>query len=189
MYVSYLQERGRPMTVVIDTPQPLATATAVYAAVQPRVPTRPVLVRTLATQVDNSLIRERLLAVLATVFGTLALTLAAVGLYGLISYAVTSRTREIGVHLALGARPSTIRRHVLARALQLVTYGVVIGWPAAWWLSRFAAALTFGVSPADPATFNGATGVLLIGGLLAAAGPARRAARVDPALSLRTDHG
>jgi predicted permease len=188
VYMSYLQQRGRPMTLVIDVPGSIvAAAAAIRAEVQPQVPTQPLRVRTLAAQVDGSLIRERLMALLTTVFGTLALTLAAVGLYGLVSYSVTNRTREIGLRLALGARLTVIERWVLQDALRLVALGIATGLPLAWLLSRLVRALIFGVTPLDPATLAGGVGLLTIVGILAALGPARRAARIDPVLSLRSE--
>lgn len=188
LYVSYLQQRDRPMTLVIDAPDSIgAAAAAVRAEVQPLVPAQPLRVRTLAAQVEGSLIRERLMALLATVFGTIALTLAAVGLYGLVSYSVTNRTREIGIRLALGARRATLERWIMHEALRLLALGIAIGVPAAWLLSRLARTLMFGVTPADPATLAGACGVLIIVGLLAALGPARRAGRIDSVLALRSE--
>jgi predicted permease len=187
IYTSYLQHPGRRMTLVVDTPQPIAAAAALRAEVQPKVPAQPLRVRTLAAQVENSLIRERLLALLATVLGTLALTLAVVGLYGLVSYSVSSRHREFGVRLALGASHAAIQRYIVRQALQLMTWGILLGLPAAWMLSRLAGTLTFGVSPADPTVLSGAAMVLLVGGVMAAVGPARRAANVDPSISLRAE--
>jgi ABC-type antimicrobial peptide transport system permease subunit len=143
--------------------------------------------RTLAAQVDASLVRERLMMSLTTVLGALAVTLAAVGLYGLVSYTVANRTREIGVRLALGATQSVIQRWVVRNALRLVALGTVVGLPLAWILSRLIATMVFGVTPTDPATVAGAVSVLVVIGVLAAIAPARRAACVDPLLSLRAE--
>jgi predicted permease len=188
VYVSFLQHRGRPMTLVIDAPGSHAAAIeAIRAQIQPKVPTQPLRFRTLAAQIEGSLVRERLMVLLTMVVGALALTLAAVGLYGLISYAVTTRTREIGVRLALGARQSVIQWGVLATALRMVAVGIVIGLPISWMLSRLLATLIYGVTPTDPATVATAIAVLVLVGLLAAMVPARHAARVDPMLSLRAE--
>jgi hypothetical protein len=188
VYVSYQQHRGRPMTLVIDgAGSTAATAEAIRAAVQPRVPARPLQFRTLAAQVEASLVRERLMMLVTTLLGGLALALAAVGVYGLVSYSVTSRTREIGVRLALGARQSIIQRWVLQDALRMVAIGTLFGLPATWLVSRLIAAMIFGVTPTDPATVTGAVIVLGLVGLVAAIGPAHRAARVDPILSLRAE--
>jgi predicted permease len=188
VYMSYLQGRERRMTLVIDVAGPVGVAAAaVRAAVQPKVPTQPVRVRTLAAQVEGSLVRERVMALLTTVFAALALALAGVGLYGLVSHSVTSRTREIGVRLALGADHRAIARWVLEDAIRLVGLGLLGGIPTAWLLSRLVRALMFGVSPADPAAMAAGMVVLIIVGITAAAVPARRAARIDPVLSLRSD--
>ena len=188
IYLPYLQQRGRPMTLVVDAPiGAAAAAAAIRAEVQPRVPTQPLRVRTLRDQVESSLVRERLLALLAGTVAALALTLAAVGLYGLVSYSVSTRTREIGVRLALGATHLRIESSVLQSVLRLVALGIAVGLPVTWGLSRFTAGVTFGVSTTDPITTAGAMTTLTIVGLLAALGPARRAARVDPALSLRSE--
>jgi predicted permease len=186
VYVSYQQHRGRPMTLVIHAPASATIAApALRAAVQPRVPTRPLQIGTFAQQVERSLVRERLMTLLSAVVGALALLLAAVGLYGLMSYAVINRTREIGVRMALGARLATIQRGIVLDALRMVSIGVVIGLPLAWMLSRLVAALMFGVAPGDPATMLTGVIILAIVGAVAACGPARRAARVDPVISLR----
>jgi ABC-type antimicrobial peptide transport system permease subunit len=188
VYVPYLQQRGRPMTLVISTPSSPATVVgAVGAEVQPEVATRPLLVRTLAAQVEGSLIRERVLAMLTTMFGTLALMLAAVGLYGLVSYSVTNRAREIGVRLALGATQTKIFRSILRDTLRLVAMGIAVGLPMALLLSRLARALVVGISPSDPVTMGSAATVLMVISVLAAFGPARRAARIDPVFSLRAE--
>lgn len=127
------------------------------------------------------------MALLTTIFGTLALALMAVGLYGLVSYSVINRTREIGVRLALGARHTEIVRWVLRDALRVLALGIAIGLPAALLLSRLVRVLVFGITPADPATMVGAIGVLTMVSVLAALAPALRAARIDPVLSLRAE--
>lgn len=127
------------------------------------------------------------MALLTTIFGTLALALMAVGLYGLVSYSVINRTREIGVRLALGARHTEIVRWVLCDALRVLALGIAIGLPAALLLSRLVRVLVFGITPADPATMVGAIGVLTMVSVLAALAPALRAARIDPVLSLRAE--
>jgi putative ABC transport system permease protein len=188
VYVSYLQHRGRPMTLVVDAAgSTSAVAAVIRAQVQPMVPAKPVRLRTLAAQVEGSLVRERLMMSLTTVLGVLAVTLAAVGLYGLVSYTVANRTREIGVRLALGATQSVIQRWIVQNALRLVALGTVVGLPVAWILSRLITSIVFGVTPTDPATVAVAVTVLIIVGVLAAFGPARRAACVDPLLSLRAE--
>jgi ABC-type antimicrobial peptide transport system permease subunit len=100
---------------------------------------------------------------------------------------VTSRTHEIGVRLALGAAHTAIERAVLQDALRLVTAGIAIGLPAAWLLSQLIRSFVFGVTPTDPVTIAGAIAVLTVVALLAAIAPAQRAARIDPAISLRAE--
>ena len=185
LYASSAQVMGRPMTLVIDPLGPVAELTATLRdAIQPLVPAAPLRFRTLAAQVDQHLFEERLLVLLSSIFGALAVGLAAIGLYGLMSFAVASRTREIGVRFALGARPSSVMRMVLAGALRRVAVGIVIGLPLAWLASRLVSGLMFGVAPTDVPTIAFAIGVLVSVGLVAAALPARRAAQVDPVTSI-----
>jgi predicted permease len=188
VYASYLQARGRPMTLVIDTAAPVAAvSTALRELIQPKTPAKPVRIRTFAAQIDESLFSERLLMLLTSVFGALALLLAAVGLFGLMSYTVSARAREIGIRLALGARPARLVRMVVNDGLRLVAAGIVIGLPVAWMASRAIARQTFGVSTADPITVAAAVAVLLAVGLAASALPARRAAAVDPVTSIHVE--
>ncbi len=140
---------------------------------------------TLSSQVDASLIQERLLARLSTFFGGLALLLASLGLYGVTAYSVNRRQGEIGIRMALGANGSAIVRMILSRVGVLVALGITIGTAASIWASRFVTAFLYGFEPSDPATFVGAALVLAL--VAAAAGwlPARRASRIDPAEVLR----
>ena len=142
-------------------------------------------VTTLSDQVRETTARERLLLGLASGFGGLALLLAAVGLYGTLAYAVTRRTREIGVRLALGARPATVLRMVLAEAWVLVAGAFLVGLPLALGGGYALRAFLFGVEPHDLPTLAGACTVLALAATLAAYGPARRAAAVDPMVALR----
>jgi predicted permease len=140
---------------------------------------------TLAQQRDGSLYTERLAAALLTLFGLLALLLAGVGIYGVLSYAVTERTREMGIRLALGARPRDLLRLVVGQGMVLTLIGLVIGVGAAFALTRLIENLLFGVSATDPLTFV-VIPLLLAGvALLACWMPARRATRVDPLTALR----
>jgi putative ABC transport system permease protein len=188
VYASYLQARGRPMTLVIDAAAPAGTvSTALRELIQPKTPARPVRIRTLAAQLEESLFSERLLMFLTSVFGALALVLAAIGLYGLMSYSIARRTREIGIRLALGARPSGVVRMVLGSAMRMVALGVIIGLPLAWLSSRLLTRLMFGVDSTDPITIASAVAILATVGLAAAAIPARRAAAVDPSTSIHVE--
>jgi predicted permease len=142
-------------------------------------------VTTLAAQVEDTTARERLLLAFAAGFGCLALLLAAVGLYGTLAYAVSGRTREIGVRLALGAEPRTVLRMVLSEAWALVVGAFLVGMPLAVGGGQILRAFLFGVAPQDPATLAGACAVLALVATLAAYVPARRAAAVDPMVALR----
>jgi putative ABC transport system permease protein len=122
---------------------------------------------------------------LAGFFGALALLLAALGLYGVTSYAVERRRTEIGIRMALGAAPTTVIRLVLSRVLLLVGAGVLVGAAVSVWASRFVASLLYGLEPHDPATLVGAAVVLVAVGTLAGGLPAYRASRIDPAEMLR----
>jgi len=139
----------------------------------------------LKQQVDAALVQERIMAMLSGWFSVLALLLSALGLYGVTAYAVNRRRAEIGIRMAIGAAPARVVRLVLSRVIVLVGFGVVIGTAASIWASRFIAALLYGLEPGDPATLISAAAVLAGVGALAAALPAYRAARVDPAEVLR----
>jgi predicted permease len=185
LYVPYLQTRGRPMHLVIDARAPLHdVAATVRAAVQPMVPATPMRIRSFAAQIESSLFQARLMMSLTTIFGVLALVLAVVGLYGLMSYTVAGRTREIGVRLALGARPARVQRMVLAQALRMVVIGIAIGLPIAWLSSRLVRSLLFGLEPTDGLTITASVVILLTAGIAAAALPARRAATLNPVAAI-----
>jgi len=124
------------------------------------------------------------LASLLTVFAALALALAAVGVYGVMSYSVTERTHEIGIRLALGASGSRVRREIVARGLWLTIAAVAVGWGAAFGLGRAVRSVLFDVTPADPAALVGAAALLVLVSLAACYIPARRASRVDPVVAL-----
>jgi predicted permease len=131
--------------------------------------------------------RERFTLLLMTTFAAIALTLAAVGVYGVLSYAVTQRTHEIGVRMALGARPAQVRGIVMRHGLTLAGLGMAAGLAGAWALSRVLGSLALGVSPRDPLVFGAVTALLATVVTVAGYVPARRATRVDPLASLRGD--
>ena len=141
--------------------------------------------RPLADQINASLIQERMVAMLSGFFGALALLLAALGLYGVTSYAVSRRRAEIGIRMALGAAPSGVVRLVLTRVTALVAIGVAVGAGVSVWASKFVATLLFGLEPRDPATLVSAAVVLAAIGAIAGWLPAYRASRIDPAQVLR----
>jgi putative ABC transport system permease protein len=141
--------------------------------------------RPLAQQVDASMVTERMIAVLSAFFGALALSLAAIGLYGVTAYGVSLRRAEIGVRMALGADAKRVVGLILGRVGRLVAVGVLTGAAISYWATRFVAALLFGLEPHDVATFAVAALTLATVGFVAAWLPARRAARIDPASVLR----
>jgi ABC-type antimicrobial peptide transport system permease subunit len=135
--------------------------------------------------VDGTLLRERLLAMLSGFFALVGLVLAAVGLYGVLSYSVVQRTREIGIRVALGARHLRVIRTVMAETGGAALAGTAAGLAAALYLSQFVEALLFEVTPLDFWSLALPLGTLLLAALLAAALPALRAVRVDPIIALR----
>jgi predicted permease len=144
-------------------------------------------VRTMEEQIAASLLSERLLATLSTAFGALALLLACVGLYGVISYDVTRQRRDIGIRLALGATRSVVLVGVLRQAAIIVVAGLTLGLGGAWFTSQLVAGFLFGLTARDPYMLGAAALTLTITAMLAGYLPARRAARVDPAVTLRAD--
>jgi hypothetical protein len=142
---------------------------------------------TLQQLLDRSLERQRLAAGLATLFGSLALCLAAIGLYGVVAYLVTARTGEFGVRLALGARPSDLFWLVLRESLALSALGIVIGLPLALAGARLVTSQLFGVGAADPIVAVGAIATLALVAAVAGFVPARRASRVDPIRALTAE--
>jgi putative ABC transport system permease protein len=142
-------------------------------------------IRTVADEIGRSVLRERLLATTTALFGGLALVLAAIGLYGVLSYGVTRRTRELGIRIAIGATTQRILWLVLQEAGWVVGVGIAAGLGAAWALGRIVSSLLFGIGPMDLLSVAVAVAVLAAAGTLAASIPARRASKVDPVLALR----
>jgi predicted permease len=146
-----------------------------------------VQMRTMDQVFAGTVTRQRFLSTLLAIFGVVALALAAIGTYGVVSYIVTERQREIGIRVALGADSGTIVRLVLLQGLTLALIGIVIGVGGAFGLSRLSEKLLFGVSPSDPATYAGVAFVIAAIALVACLVPARRAMRVDPLTAIRGD--
>ena len=139
----------------------------------------------LSEQVDRTLAGERLIMTLCTFFGVLALLLASVGLYGVISHSVVQRTNEIGIRMALGATGRSVTTMVMRQSLTIVLLGLAIGLGLAVALTRLASSFLFGLSPIDPLSIAIATVVLIMVAVLAVLLPAHRAANVDPLVALR----
>jgi ABC-type antimicrobial peptide transport system permease subunit len=146
---------------------------------------RPSRLETIADLVSRRVARPRFQMILIGVFAVFALTLALVGVYGVLAAAVAARTREIGVRLALGARSSQVLGLVLHQGLVLAGMGVAIGALVALGVSRFAATLLYGVRATDPLTYGVVASLVLVAAAAACLVPARRAASVDPMTSLR----
>jgi hypothetical protein len=142
-------------------------------------------IKTESKQIDDLLYQERLIARLSSLFAILALLLACIGLFGLLSYEVTRRTQEIGIRMALGAQAGDVLRNVIGHGIALAAIGAVIGTAASFAVTRYLGTLLFNVKLADPITLIGVTSLLLVVALVACYVPARRATRVDPLVALR----
>lgn len=137
--------------------------------------------------IEATILRERLMATLSGFFGGLALLLACIGLYGILSYGVASRTNEIGIRMALGARSRDVLWLILREALLLVAVGVAVGLPLVFALTRLASTLLFGLTPTDPVSLLCAALLMFAVALVAGYLPSRRATRVDPLVALRCE--
>jgi ABC-type antimicrobial peptide transport system permease subunit len=142
---------------------------------------------TLEQRTADTLASERMIALLASGFGVLALVLAAVGLYGILSYAVTRRTPEIGVRMALGAKRADVLRMIFSEVLRIVVIGIAVAIPIVFACRKLLAGMLFGVSVMDPAAMVIAAFTLAAVAAIAGFVPARRASRVDPMVALRCD--
>ena len=186
-YWSYLQKPAQSLAFVVHTandPRPLANA--VESAVSSLDKDVPVFdVKTMDQRVSASLANRRFAAWLLTVFSSIAMLLAAVGLYGVMTQTVLQRSREIGVRMALGAQARDVLRMVLRQGAVLIAVGVAAGSLVALLLTSLMKSLLFGVSPADPLTFLGVAVLLIAVALIATYLPARRATRIDPVTTLR----
>jgi len=174
------------MILVRTTTDPRSMVGAVRQAVWSIDPNQPISnVSTLEKLVDDSVAQRRLNMLLMGLFGGLALLLSAVGIYGLLSHAVTQRTQEMGIRMALGAQVGDVLKLVLRQGMMLAIAGEVIGLVGAFALTRLMRGLLFGVTPNDATTFVVVAGVLAVVALLACYVPARRATKVDPLVALR----
>jgi predicted permease len=161
---------------------------AIRSSIRELDPALPVLnLRTQDEQIDRLNGQERLFAKLSGVFGGLAVLLACLGIYGLISHNVLQRTGEIGVRIALGARPGHVLRMIVIECLTIAGVGVLAGLAAAFGAGRFIASMLFGLSPVDPVTYFAVTVILTAVAVLASLAPAVRASRIDPAVALKRE--
>jgi ABC-type antimicrobial peptide transport system permease subunit len=183
------QSRLRIMMVAMKTSSdPLAIASAARQELHAIDPLIPILrINTVEQQLDDVLAQDWMIAELSGVFGALAIVLVSLGLFGLVSYRVALRITEIGVRLALGATRGGVLGMILRESLTLIGAGMAVGLIAALALTTVVAARLYGVSSMDPRTIAGAAAVLIAVGALAAFVPARRAASVDPMVSLRCE--
>jgi len=179
---------GMASLVIRTSSDPVAAIGAVKEQMRAAAPNQGVQdVTTMEELISSSLARPKLQTALMVIFGAIALVLACIGVFAVVSYSVEQRTREMGIRLALGAAPRSILRLVLGEGLSLAAAGVAAGVLAALVLTRYLATLLYTVRPADPVVY---AGVVLLLGLSAAAGcylPARCAIRVDPAVVLREE--
>jgi predicted permease len=189
VFVPYRQARMENITVYARTAgNPDAVMASIrrqVAAIDPLVPIYEV--STMEDRVQQSVVNERLIAALSTLLSTIATLLAVVGLYGVMAYTVTRRTREIGIRMALGALGRQVAAAVLREAGVLVAIGLVAGLALSWFLGRYAESQLYGITPADPTTIAGAAIALAAIATLAALVPARRASRVSPITALRDE--
>ena len=186
-FVPYWQMTEPGMVVILKSDGKPTQLTAplkqAVAAIDRNVPVANVT--TLSEMVGDSIEQPRFFAMLAVAFASLALMLAAIGIYGVMAYAVAQRTMEIGVRMALGAKPSEVFRLVVADGLKLTAIGIAIGAAGSILIARWLTTLLFGVTPGDPVTLAATAGTLLIVAAAACFIPARRATRVDPMVALR----
>ena len=144
-------------------------------------------ISTMEKQIEQALLRERLVATLSTAFGTVALVLAGIGLYGILAYAVTRRTNEIGIRMALGSTRSGVVWMILREGFALAAGGIFIGVPVVLAIGKVAKASLYGIEPFDPLALMSAALLLLVLAALAAILPGRRASLLDPSMALRRE--
>lgn len=187
MYEPYLQASFSFINIVLRTTNdPLGLSGAVRSQVLAVDPEQPVSsIMDLDRVVADSVARSRFSVVLLAVFSAIALVLSAVGIYGVMAYAVTQRTHEMGIRLALGAQPTDVMKLVVLHGMAINSVGLGIGLAAAFALTRLLSSLLFGVKAYDPFTFVGVALLVTLVSLLACYVPARRAMRVDPIVALR----
>jgi predicted permease len=190
MYLPIRQSQDWPSVdlVVRSALPPAQLASVVRAALKPIDPNLPSNeFRVLRRLVDKAVSPRRFIVLLLGGFAVFALILAALGIYGVISYSVNQRTREIGIRMALGASAAGLQSRIVLGTLGLAAMGMVLGAGASWAVSRLLGRFLFGVTPADPITFAGMLATLTAVAALAGFVPARRASRIDPMTALRSE--
>lgn len=189
MYMPYTQSHEASANLLVRTSLPMDTVmAAVRGAVREVDPALPLYnVRTMAEHVNRSLYLDRLRAELVGYLAGLALLLAAIGIYGVVSFTVAERTREVGIRVALGANPRTVLRMMLASGIRLTVFGIVAGLVLSYWLTQKISSDLFGIGTSDPIALAGACGILLAVAAIATLIPARRATHIDPVVALRSE--
>jgi putative ABC transport system permease protein len=173
-----VRTRGNPLTALATLKRELRAIDGGIALAN---------VTTMDEAMARSMAGDRLVALLLGAFATLALVLAAIGIFGVLSYTVEQRTHELGIRVALGAQRVDVLRLVVRETVPMIGAGIVIGGVAAFGLTRFLRSLLYEIAPSDPATFATVALLLAAVGVVAAMVPARRASRVDPILALRNE--
>jgi predicted lysophospholipase L1 biosynthesis ABC-type transport system permease subunit len=193
-YVPYFNPIGGDWTngaaiVVRAAGNPSSFASAIRAAVKQAAPGLPTVatMETIDQRLSDSLVTDRMIADLSAAFGMLAVVLVCIGLYGVMAYATSRRTNEIGIRIALGAQRSGILWLILRESLLLVAIGAAVGVPLVFAAGKWISSLLFGLQPADPPALIFAIVLMFLVGVLASYIPARRATRIDPMVALRQE--
>jgi putative ABC transport system permease protein len=189
IYIPHMQDPLQTVTLVVrHDGDPAALTVALRRVIQSQDPDMPLFdVYTMKEAIYRGLWENRIWVSLMTVFATLALLIAAIGIYGVMAYSVAQRTQEIGIRMALGAARRDVLRLVVGQAMRLTVLGVGFGLAGAYAVTRLMASILVGVSPSDPPTFVGVTVILAFSSVIAAWLPAERATRVDPMIALRSE--
>ena len=173
-----MKTEGDPLTLV-------EPARLVVAGLDPEVPF--FAARTLQDQIDRSMVERRSPMLLLMIFAGVALFLAGVGIYGVLAYSVTQRTREMGIRIAIGSSSGDVFKLVVGQGLRVVGVGLVVGGLGSLGLARLIRSFLYGVQPTDPAVMASVAGLLAVTGMMACLLPARRATRIDPVVALTGD--
>jgi putative ABC transport system permease protein len=190
MYFSVVQSPQRTMSIVVRSPDPATIARSVRTAVGSIDPALPAPTPTpLDELVGYATASRRFALVLLGVFATIAMVLAAVGIYGVMAYSVRQQTHALGIRIALGAQASTLVAGVVGRAARLAITGVALGLAGSWWLTKWLSTLLFDIEATDPLTFGVVAALLTFIAIVASLVPAYTATRADPMAALRGTEG